>query len=201
MVGPQKQFDKDAALDRALAVFWRQGYELTSMQDLVKGMGINRASLYDTFGNKNQLYKLALQRYKDQAIATTRALLLDAPGSVRERLLNYFYSLKDAHKSDEGNFGCFLNNTAVELGPHQPDIAMAVRGGWTDMEKIFQEALDQAVNNGELSPDTNTAAIAATINMMLQGISVMAKAGTPEQQLGQIIETVLSLLGNPEPKG
>ncbi|MDH5219133.1 MAG: TetR/AcrR family transcriptional regulator [Gammaproteobacteria bacterium] len=198
MAGPQKQFDTNAALDRALAVFWQQGYELTSVQDLVKGMGINRASLYDTFGNKNQLYKRALQRYKEEALANTRQALLNAPGKVQDRLLNFFYSLNEGHKSDKGNFGCFLNNTAVELGPHHPDIAEAVRQGWTEMEKIFKELLDEGVEKGELAVDINTAAIAATINMMLQGISVMAKAGTSEQQLGQIIGTVLSLLGRAE---
>lgn len=197
MAGPQKQFEIDTALDKALAVFWRQGFEMTSVQDLVDGMGINRASLYDTFGNKTELYKLALQRYIDKAQAEMRERLLNSPGPIAERLMNYFISLNTAHKNGDRHFGCFLNNTAVELGPHYPEIAAMVRDTWAGMEDMFRFLLDEAVKKHELPPDTDTAAIAATINMTLQGISVMAKAGTPEQHLGQIIGTVLSLLKPP----
>ncbi|MDH5230595.1 MAG: TetR/AcrR family transcriptional regulator [Gammaproteobacteria bacterium] len=194
MAGPQKQFDIDAALDRALAVFWRQGFELTSVQDLVNGMGVNRASLYDTFGNKSELYKKALQRYIEQALTKTRDMLLNSEGTAEQRLMNYFLGLNEQHKNGEHHFGCFLNNTAVELGPHYPEFAQQVRSAWQAMEIIFCRLLDEAVAKGELSKDLDTAAIAATINMMLQGVSVMAKAGTPEQHLGQIIGTVMSLL-------
>jgi len=197
MAGPQKQFDIDAALDNALGVFWRQGFELTSMQDLVNGMGINRASLYDTFGNKTELYKKALQRYIDKAQVDMGERLLNNSEPVAQRLMNYFVSLNQAHKNGEHNFGCFLNNTAVELGPHYPEIAELVRNTWAEMESFFRTLLDDAVKKNELPPHTDTAALAATINMTLQGISVMAKAGTPEQHLGQIISTVLGLLKPP----
>lgn len=195
MAGPQKQFDTNAALDSALAVFWRQGYELTSMQDLVSAMGINRASLYDTFGNKHELYKKALQRYKNTSLAMTREKLINSPGTVSERLLNYFYSLSQSHVAEQQHIGCFLNNTAVELAPHYPDIAELVREAWQELENIFKAVLDDGVSKQELPANINTTAIAATINMTLQGISVMAKAGTTNAQLGQIIGTVLSLLG------
>ncbi len=194
MAGPHKQFDTDAALGRALEVFWRQGFELTSIQDLVQGMGINRASLYDTFGNKTDLYQKALQRYIDRALDKSRKLLLDSPGSVADRLQNYFLAMNAEHKQGELHFGCFLNNTAVELGPHHPLFAQQVRSAWSEMESLFRTLLDEGVAKGELPPSLNTAAIAATINMMLQGISVMAKAGVPEEQLGQIIGTVMGLL-------
>ena len=194
MAGPQKQFDTDAALAKALEVFWRQGFELTSVQDLVKGMGINRASLYDTFGNETELYQKALQRYIQQSLQVSRQLLLDNPGTVVERLQNYFYSLNQAHKNSERHFGCFLNNTAVELGPHYPEFAGQVRQAWEEMETLFRTLLEEGVRKKELPPHLDTAAVAATINMMLQGISVMAKAGVPEQQLGQIIGTVMQLL-------
>ncbi len=196
MAGPQKQFAIDDALDKALTVFWRQGFELTSVQDLVAGMGINRASLYDTFGNKTELYKKALQRYIDRAMTDMREHLLNGSGPVAQRLQNYFISMNAIHKNGDRHFGCFLNNSAVELGPHYPDIAAVVRQAWTEMESVFRTLLDQAVTTGELPAHTDTAALAATINMMLQGVSVMAKAGTPEQHLGKIIATVLRLLAD-----
>lgn len=194
MAGPQKQFDTETVLAKALEVFWRQGFESTSVQDLVKGMGINRASLYDTFGNKTELYQKALQRYIQQSLAVSRELLLDSPGTAVERLQHYFYSMNKAHENSTRNFGCFLNNTAVELGPHYPEFAEQVRSAWAEMETIFRVLLEDGVKKQELPPDLDTAAIAATINMMLQGISVMAKAGVPDQQLGQIIGTVMRLL-------
>ncbi|MDH5325337.1 MAG: TetR/AcrR family transcriptional regulator [Gammaproteobacteria bacterium] len=194
MAGPQKQFDTDTVLAKALEVFWRQGYELTSVQDLVKGMGINRASLYDTFGNKTQLYQQTLQRYIEQSLTQSRELLLHHPGTVVQRLQNYFYTLNSTHHDNECHFGCFLNNTAVELGPHYPQFAEQVRNAWTEMETIFRTLLEQGVKKQELPPHLDTAAIAATINMMLQGISVMSKAGVPKEQLAQIIATVMNLL-------
>lgn len=197
MAGPQKQFDLDAALDKALEVFWRQGFEFTSIQELVNAMGINRASLYDTFGNKTELYKKALQRYIDTTQAQMRERLLSGSEPLAQRLMNFFMSQNEAHKNGDRHIGCFLNNTAVELGPHYPEIAELVRNSWAEMETLFRTLLDEAVKKGELPPHTDTAAIAATINMTLQGISVMAKVDIPEQHLGQILDTVLGLLKPP----
>ena len=80
MVGPPKQFDRDEALGRALEVFWAKGFEATSMQDLVDHMGINRASMYDTFGNKHALFSRAVDWYATQVLGDI-ARILEAPGS------------------------------------------------------------------------------------------------------------------------
>ena len=114
-----KAFDPDAALQKAMHVFWERGYEATSVQDLVEGMGINRFSLYSTFGNKHQLFVTVLERY----CATIGANLvgdLEHSAAGLTAIRQFFTRLVDFFASAKGWRGCLMTNTAVELAPHDP---------------------------------------------------------------------------------
>jgi TetR/AcrR family transcriptional repressor of nem operon len=192
MAGPAKQFDQQQALVKALEVFWDKGYEATSMQDLVRQMGVNRASMYDTFGNKYELFKQSLDAYCQQSLVNIKQVL-QAPGSPMQNILRYF-QLLGSSTGVVRHHGCFINNTAVELGPHKPEIADYIRHHWAEVEGLFKSTLDRAVEQGELKPDTDTAALARLFNTLIQGLAVSSKVRVPPESLASIIKTVFALL-------
>src|ERR1043166_3222598 len=110
----QKEFDRDEVLHRAMEVFWTRGYEGASLQDLVKHMGINRQSIYDTFGDKHSLFLQALDRYRE--IQSRKVFeMLDRPGSVKRNVRLLFQQAVDKTLSEEVGRGCFVGNAMSEL--------------------------------------------------------------------------------------
>ncbi len=176
MAGPNKQFDRDDTLDKALQLFWEQGYEATSMQDLVNTMGINRASLYQTYGNKQELYRASLERYAAQILAHVTGFL-DKPGTPLSKLRDLFVHVIE--QSLEGKMqGCFINNTAVELGPHDAKLAEKIRDIWMQFEDLFATRLQQASEQLQLAGDTDPHRLAQVLNINLQGLMVKTTANS-----------------------
>src|SRR6478609_6945275 len=125
-----KEFDPDAVLQSALELFWRRGYEATSMTDLVEHIGIGRASIYATFGSKHELYLKALDRYTE----THDPLLmseLSQPGPALPAVRTLVRRFAAEAASPEGRLnGCFVTNTAAELAPHDAAAGRRVEFSW-----------------------------------------------------------------------
>jgi TetR/AcrR family transcriptional repressor of nem operon len=164
------------------------------MQDLVDSMGINRASMYTTFGNKRDLFDLSFDTYCASSLDNIRTTL-SAPGPALKNLKQLFAFLIETEAS-HSNYGCFANNAAVELGPHDNPIAEKVRAFWQGVENAIKSCLDSAVSNGELPPDIDSENLARFINAQMQGLSVMRKAGVNVQSIKQSVQQLFSLLGN-----
>lgn len=190
MAGPAKQFDKDEALGRALHLFWTQGYEATSMQDLVDAMGINRASMYQTYGNKHQLFLASIQRYMDGSLANLQQLQ-QAPGSALTNLRGFF---EDVVCTDNQRQGCLINNTAVELGPHDAELAARIRAVWGKFEDVFAAMLHRAIDDGEIKADSDERQLAQLLNVNLQGLLVKSKANTPQDDLLDCVRALFDLI-------
>src|SRR5258707_10646914 len=110
----QKEFDRDEVLHKAMEAFWTRGYEGASVQDLVKHMGINRQSIYDTFGDKHALFLQALDHYRE--IESRRVFeLLERPGPVKKNFRQLFERVVEKAISEEGKRGCFVGNSMAEL--------------------------------------------------------------------------------------
>lgn len=192
MAGPNKQFDRDETLDKAVQLFWEQGYEATSMQDLVNAMGINRASLYQTYGNKQELYLASLERYSAQILAHLSGLL-DKAGTPLTNLRDMFVHVIE--QSLEGRMqGCFINNTAVELGPHDTRLAEKIREIWLQFEDIFATRLQQAIQQHQLAADTDPHQLAQVLNINLQGLMVKTKANSSKAELIGAIDALFDLM-------
>ena len=131
-----KDFDETEVLAKAIKLFWQKGYNGTSMQDLVDGLGISRSSLYDTFGDKHQLYLSALQSYK-QAEAAKRDELLDGslPAKVAIRQLMDLTILEMIR--DKQHNGCFLINSAVETAGHDKETNAIICQNEQQLENAF----------------------------------------------------------------
>jgi TetR/AcrR family transcriptional regulator, transcriptional repressor for nem operon len=192
-VARTKEFDPEEALRAALELFWERGYEATSLADLVEHMGVARASIYATFGDKHSLYLKALDRYGE---LTDPELLagLSRPGQVLPavRALVQRYAREAA--SETGRRGCFVVNTAVELAPHDRLAARRVQANWDLLETALTSALIRAQAQGELSQDKDPRALARLLLVLLQGLRVMGKAGTEPGRLQDAATQALTLL-------
>lgn len=173
MPGPAKQFDRETALFRSMEVFWQLGYEGTSIQNLVDALGINRSSLYSTFGDKDSLYIEALELYVDNQVSECMAALR-GHGSALDRVESMIRLGLKKNRASRCN-GCFAGNTAAELGSRHPAAAKIVRATFTRMERQLRITLEQAVADGELPAGADPAALASLTMATLQGLAVMSQ--------------------------
>ncbi|RSN34462.1 TetR family transcriptional regulator [Amycolatopsis sp. WAC 01416] len=173
-----KEFDVDAACDAALELFWRQGYEVTSVSDLVTELGIGKASLYATFGTKHELYLTVLNRY----IARGNERFVEdfaGPGpalaGVRRLIDRYLAEIL----GESGRKGCFVVNAAMEMMPRDPEVARVVERSWDALELALRMALSRAKAQGELAAAADPEALAGFLLTVLQGMRVMGKGPDP----------------------
>ncbi len=177
----EKRFDSEAVLDKAMRAFWARGYEATSMQDLVECMGINRGSLYATFGDKRSLFIRALRHY-DTREREAWVAALAAANSPRGSILAAFDGAVAAALDQGSRDGCLLVNTALELSPHDEEIAGIVAQGLAEMEAFFRGRIEASQRSGEI-PDTIEAGEAARALLgLFIGLRVLSRS-RPEAAL------------------
>jgi TetR/AcrR family transcriptional repressor of nem operon len=189
-----KEFDPDAALQAALELFWRRGYEATSMAELVEHLGIGRASLYATFGSKHELYLKALERYERSGLARI-VRELSQPGAALPavRAVVRRYATEAADERLRLN-GCLITNTAAELAPHDPAAARRVERNWDHLETLLHSALARAQSQGELPAGRDPLALARTLLVLMQGLRVVGKASADPARVRDAAEQALTLL-------
>ncbi|MEM7736437.1 MAG: TetR/AcrR family transcriptional regulator [Deinococcota bacterium] len=186
-----KSFKQAEALEKAMQLFWEKGFEATSIQDLVDTIGINRQSLYNTFGDKKQLFLQSLDLYRTQGLeGILQKLAEDEP--VQQKIADVFRFIIDASIHDSR--GCLIANSTLELANHDDDVATIVCDNLKNYEDAFRQVLLEAQQKGELSPDKNPDAIARYLFSSLQGIRVTAKATNDRARLEDIAAITLSVL-------
>lgn len=192
-MGRNKEFDRDEVLQRAMEVFWSRGYEAASIQDLIKHMGINRQSLYDTFGDKHALYLQALDRYRE---VETRKLfeLLEKRGSVRKALGQLFGKVVGGSLCSGERRGCFMVNATSELAGRCKATAARACGNMDSMENALYRALVRGKKEGELRGVRDHRAVARFLYCNLQGLALMAKATPDRKRLEDVVKVTLSVL-------
>jgi TetR/AcrR family transcriptional repressor of nem operon len=188
-----KEFNPDDAIEKAMQVFWHKGYEATSMEDLLSAMDLNRGSLYDTFGDKRQLFLKVLDRYCT-TVAGSKFSLLDQPGPALPTLRRFITGMIEGALADPQRRGCLIANTVMELAPHEKDIAGTLRQAQKMAEDTIYKVLARAKQQGELNGDQDPRTLARFLTTMMQGTIVMIKAGAPAEAVHQTVETAFSIL-------
>jgi TetR/AcrR family transcriptional repressor of nem operon len=186
-----KAFDEAAVLERAMDYFWQHGYEKTSIQDLVKHLGVKAQSLYNTYGSKRDLYQAALRHYiaKSSAVAT-----LEQTPSGKAAIVKVFRDALDGIARADCRKGCLIANTAVELGPHDPEIAAWIEQERLRAEKAYLSALVRAREQGELPErHQNLVALARYLHNAHSGLMVTAKTVRDMAVLEDIVQVTLSI--------
>lgn len=187
-----KRFDPDVALDRAVEAFWTTGFAATSAQDLVDAMGVNRGSLYATYGSKGELYQLALRRYRSRNTTALRAALGE-PGRLVDRLRVVLEDSAAHLVDDPTQRGCLLVKAAATLRPGEP-AAEEVRAALQDLRQVLAEAIHAAQTRGELPADRDPEALAAFLVTALQGLRLVGAATRDRALLSHTIDLTLSVL-------
>jgi TetR/AcrR family transcriptional repressor of nem operon len=190
--GRPREFQREAALERAMQHFWRFGYEAASLPDLLKAMGISRQSLYDTFGNKRALYLSAIERYRADKIGQALALLEreGSPiGNVRAAL-RFFPKMA----ADAGCRGCLVANAIVELGARDRELSRLLNDTLEVLQRGFEGALRKARAAGELGPGKSPRQLSRALTNAVMGIAVTGSLDPGAAELRDICAGTLEML-------
>jgi len=188
-IGRPRAFDMDQALDRALEVFWRKGYEGATLCDLTAAMGINPPSLYAAFGNKEGLFRKALDRYRDLRTAFwDEALNAPTARAVAETLLRGTakFLCDPCHPK-----GCLAVHGALASGEESDCIRKELETRRAASQNAIRERLKRAKREGDLPADADPAALARYLATIIEGMAVQAASGASRKELERVAETAL----------
>jgi AcrR family transcriptional regulator len=191
-MGRPRSFDIDRALDRALQVFWRKGYEGTSLSDLTKAVGVNRPSLYAAFGDKEALFRKALDRYLNGPAAyTQKALKEPTARAVVERLLRGAADLNTAQRNPGG---CLTVQGALACGEAGDSIRQELAAYRAAGEAALRRRFQRAKSEGDLPATVNSVDLAGYVATIVYGMAVQAAGGATREKLQNVIEMTLRTL-------
>jgi AcrR family transcriptional regulator len=190
-LGRPRAFDADRALDRALAIFWRNGYEGASLPALTKAMGINRPSLYAAFGNKEALFRKAVERYeRGPAGYTYKAIRKPTARAVVEALLAGIVALLTTPKNPGG---CLMVQGALASGKNanhvRQDLASRRAAGVSAIRRRFQRAIDE----GDLPATADAQGLARFVATVMHGLAVQAASGASRKELLRVKDMFLRM--------
>ncbi len=191
-MGRPRSFDIDSALDRVLLVFWRKGFEGASLSDLTKAVGVNRPSLYAAFGDKEALFRKALDRYLDGPAAYVQEALKEPSArSVVERLLR---GAADSNTAPRNPGGCLMVQGALACGEAADSIRQELTARRAAGEAAIRRRLQSAKSEGDLSTDADPADLARYVATILYGMAVQAAGGASRDKLQRVVEMALRTL-------
>ncbi|MBV9529455.1 MAG: TetR/AcrR family transcriptional regulator [Sphingomonas sp.] len=189
--GRPREFDVDEALAAALRVFWSKGYEAASLTDLTEAMGITRPSLYAAFGNKEALFRKALDLYEQEKLAYIgEALKAPTSREVAERLLRGALAMQT---SDCEPKGCMRVLTSVSCSPEADSIRADLMARRQSSQRALCDRMQRARDEGDLPEGTDVDGLCAYLGAVLGGMSIQASGGAPRAQLESLVETALGM--------
>ena len=192
--GPQKQFDKEIALTKAMEVFWAHGYEAASLSELLKNMGIGKKSLYDTFGNKQSLFLKALEHYAQTMIKEMSDRLL-SKGSPLKNLKQLLLEWQELH-SQPGSCGCMLGTNIADFTTDDAEIAKLLRSYLQQVEDLFCATLTKAKLEGEIASRVEPRNLARLLLCTTQGIALVGRVMEDDLIIEGTVSAALTLLEN-----
>jgi TetR/AcrR family transcriptional repressor of nem operon len=188
-----KEFDPDAAAQEAMEAFWERGYAATSVNDLLAEMGLNRGSLYGTFGDKKQLFLAALDRYEAQRGDELRRML-ERPGSPKAAIVDFIHMAADCCTSEEGRRGCLAGKAAMELAPHDSDVADWLKKFHRRNIDLVARAIARGQQQGEINAELEPRAAARFLLNALGGLRLLGTMSPSESEVQDVVELTLKVL-------
>lgn len=187
--GRPRTFDADKALEQALHVFWKQGFQDASMHDLTAATGLSKPSLYAAFGDKEALYLKALDRYAG-LLAERHAHVLHGEPDGERAVRQFMLSMAQMFADPALPGGCFVVNGTADCGGSTvpASVETALRTALQASEGMILERLQRAAIDGQLTNAADTATLAALFMSVIAGLAVMARAGAPHARLAAVVD-------------
>lgn len=179
------EFDRDAALETAMQVFWAKGYETTSLQDLLEATGLSKSSFYQSFESKHELFERCVRRYADQVVDHMRRQLREAPSGY-DFIVSSLNGVAEGVSRKEGQRGCLVMNTANEFAQRDPSLAGLIAKEHKRFEAAFVAAVERAQREGSIPKSKPARALARYCLTTLSGLKTMAKAGASARALREV---------------
>jgi TetR/AcrR family transcriptional regulator, transcriptional repressor for nem operon len=186
-MGRPAKFEAEEVIDKAVEVFWRQGFAGTTPQDLVDELGIGKGSLYNTFKSKHHLFGLALRRYSATRVVSL-AEALEGPGPVLPRLRQAMRTLAGI---GDHRYGCLIVNSVAELGSTDEGVAEVAKELFGQLEEAFRSAIERGQASGEITSRHAPGESASALLAAVIGASVLAKTGSDPGHLNRTLDAVL----------
>jgi TetR/AcrR family transcriptional repressor of nem operon len=187
-----KEFDQEQALDAAMHLFWERGYEATSVQELVDATGVQRQSLYDTFGSKHEMFLQSLMRYQALEGHQLSGLIKRHPKGGLPLIRAIIESCASQTINDAR--GCFAANCAAELGSSDKAVAERVRIGRDGLQEVFEHCLQQAKAARQLKNSSSVSALAQFLVNAFFGLRLIAKTRPPKAMIDNVVSVTLAAL-------
>jgi TetR/AcrR family transcriptional regulator, transcriptional repressor for nem operon len=188
-----KEFDPDAAAQEAMEAFWERGYAATSVNDLLAEMGLNRGSLYGTFGDKKKLFLAALDKYSEQRGQELRDLL-DRPGSARSALVELVQRSAGCCMTEQGRRGCLAGKAAMELAPQDKDVGDWLKKYHRRNVDLVARAIARGQEQGEIRSSLDARATARFLLNTLAGLRLLGTISPSESEVHDVVKLTLKVL-------
>ena len=192
-MGRPREFDPEDALDAAVEVFWTQGYDATSLRDLLGAMDLSKSSFYQTYGSKGDLYLDCLDRYRHRIVDRMRRDLARAE-SGRAFIETTFRRLARSLDAPNGRRPCLVMNDSGDVERREAAVARRVQRGAEQFEAVFRAAVERAQREGDVPAETDAGALARYLVSSRSGLLAVRKAGASAATLRDIIDVTLSAL-------
>jgi TetR/AcrR family transcriptional regulator, transcriptional repressor for nem operon len=191
-----RAFDDDEVLDVAVDCFWRRGLGATSVRDLAAEMGINGPSLYNAFGDKHTLFARALERYAERSMrsAIRRSESGRAP---KDAIREFFRILVRKSVTDPDHRGCLIVNSALEVSPHDTELAAVIASYLEEIEAFFRRCLVRGQEDGEINDNIEPGDAARLLLGVVLGIRVAARSRPHRTLLEGMVRPAIMLLDHP----
>ncbi|MGI9399949.1 MAG: TetR/AcrR family transcriptional regulator, partial [Rhizobiaceae bacterium] len=195
LMGRQQRFDADEVIDKVICVFMSKGYEATSVKDLIDATNVHPGSLYNSFGNKKQIYQHALNRYV--STSPFNRLLEDAEsGNPKKKLEKLFSDTISMAVNESEPRGCLITNTAAELGGVDPKTSEWVLKSFKKTEDQICRLIERGQELGQFKSEENARKLAQFIFNTTQGIQLLAKVNQDRKMLKGIARTAMNSLNS-----
>lgn len=172
-MGRSIAFNKEEALNKAMFLFWDKGYDATYISDLIKTMGISRSTLYDSFGDKDQLFKLVLENYQKRGYEKKK--LLFTGSNTKDALTAYFYKHIEDCYSKRTPDSCLITNSSLLIGHIDPSIEDTLIKNFSDLELKFKQVIEEGQRKGEISEQEDNGLMTYTLLSLNHSISLMSR--------------------------
>lgn len=189
-IGRPREFDRDAALLAAMRTFWTQGYEGTSIQDLVAAMGVNKPSLYSTFGCKEEIFREAVELY-DRLEGRATSQSLAQASTAREAVETMLRANARAYVVEEGPRGCMIVLSSLLGAPENESVRAFLAENRLNGETMLRDRLAQGIAAGDLDSSADVGQLAAFYTTVLEGLSIQARDGASVDKLNMIIDAAM----------